>query len=317
MAAEIRPNRENRKYLWLFLKGMAMGAADSVPGVSGGTIAVISRIYDELIYSIRSIDAQAFRLLLSEGPGRAWHYINGTFLLVLACGILLSLRLSAGIVLVLMERHFEALMAFFIGLVLASSWSLRLEFGGLRWRGAALLLAGMVVTLLVSTLSPVRAEISNGYLFVCGVLAICAMILPGLSGAFLLLLLGVYDHVLAALVELDVVTILVFGGGCGFGLLAFSRLLSWTLANYRDLSYAFLTGMLLASVYVLWPWQQVARFYQDPEGEIHVLQTVKVLPGGYQAATGEDPEYLVVLLCLILGITIIAGFDKLIRASLD
>ena len=294
-----------------------MGAADSVPGVSGGTIAVITRIYDELIYSIRSVDVTAIRLLLTEGVGRAWSYINGTFLLVLACGILLSLRLSAGLVLSLLENSFEALMAFFIGLVIASSWSLKSECGSWGWRTLGILLAGMSLTLLVSNLSPYTAEIGYGYLFLCGLIAICAMILPGLSGAFLLLVLGVYDYVLAALVNLDFLTILVFAAGCVTGLLAFSRVLSWTLSRYREYSYAFLTGMLLASVYVLWPWQQAVRFYQDSEGESHVLQSQNVWPADYAMLTGQDPQLFAVLLSVLVGITIIAGFDKLFRNSVD
>ena len=306
-----------KKYLALFFKGMAMGAADSVPGVSGGTIAVITRIYDELIYSIRSIDIRAIRLLLTEGLGRAWSYINGTFLLVLAGGILLSLRLSAGLVLTLLDNNFEALMAFFIGLVIASSWSLKSECGRWGWRTLGILLAGMSLTLLVSNLSPYTAEIGYDYLFVCGLIAICAMILPGLSGAFLLLVLGVYDYVLTALVDLDILTILVFATGCITGLLAFSRVLSWTLSRYREYSYAFLTGMLLASVYVLWPWQQAIRFYQDSKGESHVLQSLNVWPTEYATLTSQDPQLLAVLVSVLAGITVIAGFDKLFRSSVD
>lgn len=306
-----------RKYLTLFFKGMAMGAADSVPGVSGGTIAVITRIYDELIYSIRSVDITAFRLLLTEGIGRAWNYINGTFLLVLACGILLSLRLSAGLVLTLLEHNFEVLMAFFVGLVIASSWSLKSECGRWRWLTVSMLLAGMMLTLLVSSLSPYTAEIGYGYLFLCGLVAICAMILPGLSGAFLLLVLGVYNFVLEALVNLELLTILVFAAGCLTGLLAFSRLLSWTLSRYREYSYAFLTGMLLASVYVLWPWQQVDRYYKDSDGESHVLQAHNVWPTEYELLTGQDPRLVAVLVSCVLGVVLIAGFDKLFRKSVD
>jgi putative membrane protein len=306
-----------KKYLALFLKGMAMGAADSVPGVSGGTIAVITRIYDELIYSIRSVDIRAFRLLLTEGVGRAWTYINGTFLLVLGCGILLSLRLSAGVVLSLLENNFEALMAFFIGLVIASSWSLKSECGAWGLPTLGLLFAGMGLTLLVSGLSPYSTEIGYGYLFLCGVVAICAMILPGLSGAFLLLVLGVYDFVLAALVNFELVTIVVFALGCVTGLLAFSRLLSWTLSRYREYSYAFLTGMLVASVSVLWPWQQVDRYRVGSDGESRVLQAHNVWPTDYQLLTGQDPQLLPVIVSFLIGATIITVADKLFRNSVD
>ncbi|MEZ5492178.1 MAG: DUF368 domain-containing protein [Gammaproteobacteria bacterium] len=317
MPNDSQQSSAGREYLWLFLKGMAMGAADSVPGVSGGTIAVIARIYDELIFSIRSIDGKALRLLVSEGPARAWSYVNGTFLLVLASGILLSLRLSAELVLVLLENNFEALMAFFIGLVVSSSWSLKREWGVWRWSIGLLMLAGMTLTLLVSTLSPHSADAGYGYLFLCGLIAICAMILPGLSGAFLLLMLGVYDTVLTALINLEIPIILVFAAGCGCGLLAFSRLLSWTLARYRELSYAFLTGMLLASVYVLWPWQQVDSYYLDSAGESQVLQAHNVSPFNYESLTGQDPQIITVAISLLAGIVIITAFDKLFRKSVD
>jgi len=317
MSSGSSSSRGIKEYLALFLKGMAMGAADSVPGVSGGTIAVIARIYDELIYSIRSIDLRALRLLLTEGFGRAWSYINGTFLLVLATGILLSLRLSASLVLNLLESSFEPLMAFFIGLVVASSWSLKSECGRWGLPTFGLLLAGMSLTLLVSSLSPYNAEIGFGYLFLCGVVAICAMILPGLSGAFLLLVLGVYDHVLSALVNLQLLTIVVFATGCVSGLLAFSRFLSWTLSRYREFSYAFLTGMLLASMYVLWPWQQTSAYYQDSRGESHTLSTHNVWPTDYEMMTGQDPKLLAVMGCFLAGVTLIAMFDKLFRNSVD
>ncbi|MBL4819789.1 MAG: DUF368 domain-containing protein [Gammaproteobacteria bacterium] len=306
-----------KNYPLLLLKGMAMGAADSVPGVSGGTIAVIARIYDELIYSIRSIDTRALKLLISEGIKPAWDYINGTFLVVLLCGIVVSLRISAGIVLVLLDNYFEPLMAFFIGLVISSCWFLKAEFG--RWNGKIVLAIalGMTLTLLVGSLSPQSASVSNWYLYFCGLIAICAMILPGLSGAFLLLLLGVYDYMLGALVSLEIVTIAVFIAGCVTGLLLFSRVLAWALKHYRNLSYAFLSGMLLASAYVLWPWQMALSYYTDREGQSQMLEKANVWPGNYESLTGLDPQLVLVLLCLVGGCVVIVGFNKLFRDPVD
>jgi putative membrane protein len=296
---------------------MAMGAADSVPGVSGGTIAVIARIYDELIYSIRSVNIIALRLLYTDGIKRAWSYINGTFLLVLLCGIVISLRISASLVLQILDNYFALLMAFFAGLVIASSWLLKTEFGNWNWKILTALLAGMALTLIVSSLSPQSVSISNWYLFCCGVIAICAMILPGLSGAFLLIMLGVYDYVLNAWVNFEIETITIFIAGCISGLLIFSRFLAWTLNRYHDVSYAFLTGMLLSSVYVLWPWQQALSFYTDENGQSHVLQTANILPGTYQLLTGEDPQLMPALLCLLGGCAVIFIFDKLFRKTVD
>ena len=295
-----------------------MGAADSVPGVSGGTIAVISRIYDELIYSLRAIDSQALRLLFKGEVKNAWRHINGSFLLTLLLGIALSLRLSAGTVLLLLENYFAPLMAFFIGLVLASSWYLKGRFvaaGAGVWFA---LCAGVLLTLAVSALSPQSAvQISLPYLFFCGLLAICAMILPGLSGAFLLLVLGVYEYLLEAVVVWDFAVILVFVSGCVLGLLGFSRLLAWALRHYHNLSYAFLTGMLLASLWVLWPWQEARSFSVDSEGQLHVLEKANIWPQDYLAATGDEPQLLTVVIALIAGFLLIVGFEKLFNVSAD
>jgi len=317
MSENEQKNDKVKKHLLLFCKGLAMGAADSVPGVSGGTIAVIARIYDELIYSIRSINIIALQLLFTGGIKKAWSYINGTFLLVLLCGIVVSLRLSASMVLLLLDNYFEMLMAFFAGLVIASSWFLKTEFGNWNWKIVTAIVVGAGLTLSVSSLSPQTVSFTNWYLFFCGLIAICAMILPGLSGAFLLIMLGVYDYVLNAWVNLEIITIAVFVAGCVSGLLMFSRLLAWTLSRYHDISYAFLTGMLVASVYVLWPWQQAISFYTDDDGQNQVLESVNVMPASYELLTGQDPLVIPVLFCLLGGCSLILVSNKLFRQSAD
>jgi putative membrane protein len=306
-----------KKTLVVFLKGMAMGLADSVPGVSGGTIAVICDIYDEIIFSIRSVNLIALQRLFNEGVKPAWSYINGTFLLALLCGALLSLRLSASFVLLMLDNYFAPMMAFFTGLVICSCWYLKEKLGNWDWQVLVAVAGGVGLTLIVSSLSPQSGTISNAYLFVCVMVAICAMILPGLSGAFLLLMLGVYDYVLGALVSFDLITILIFAAGCVLGLLLFSRIIGWALKHYHQLSYAFLFGMLIASIYVLWPWQQTLNFYTDHDGNQQSLEKANVLPGSYEQLTGQDPQLLLVLLCLVSGCLLIVVFDKLFRKSAD
>ena len=244
----------------LYLKGVAMGLGDSVPGISGGTIAVITRIYDQLIFSIRAVDIEACRLLLGGQFKALWQHINGTFLLLLATGILSGLLISANTVLFLLENYFAPLMAFFIGMVLSSSWLLKDEFSLTHWQNLIALVLGLLLAISIAFISPRSAELSLLYVFVSGAIAISAMILPGLSGAFILLLLGVYEFILGALLSFDLPYIASFMLGCGVGLLAFSRLLSWLLREHHQLSYAFITGMLLGSVSALWPWQQGAGF---------------------------------------------------------
>jgi putative membrane protein len=250
-----------REKVMLFLKGVAMGLGDSVPGISGGTIAVITKIYDQFVFSIRAVDLRACGLFFTGQFNAFWQHINGTFLLILALGILCGLLISANTVLFLLEGYFVPLMAFFIGMVLASSALLRNEFSFGAWQNILALFLGLLLAVSIGLVSPRSAELSLIYVFFSGAIAISAMILPGLSGAFILLLLGVYEFILGALLDFDLPYILVFMLGCGVGLLAFSRVLSWLLHDHHQLSYGFITGMLLGSVPVLWPWQEAEGGY--------------------------------------------------------
>jgi putative membrane protein len=299
----------------LFIKGVAMGMGDSVPGISGGTIAVITNIYDTLIFSIRAIDLQMLRLLFAFRFADAWRHINGKFLLLLALGILSGLLLSANTVLYLLANYFEALMAFFIGLVLASTWLLQKTFSLLRWQNLIALFAGMLLTVAIGFVSPQQAELSLGYIFVCGAIAICAMILPGLSGAFILLLLGVYEFILTALIEFNLAYILVFACGCALGLLTFTRLLAWLLHNFYNLSYGFITGMLAGSLSVLWPWQQVLSYYADADGVQHALQSINVWPLHYAQLTGNEPQLLTASLSVVVGWGLVMSLHQLFEKN--
>lgn len=278
-----------RERLLLFLKGMAMGVADSVPGVSGGTIAVISGIYEALINALKQCHPMALKTLWQQGPLAFWQQIHGAFLLTLLSGILLSLVLMANTVLYLLDHHFVLVMAFFMGLVLASCWLLRADAG--RWTlfKALLFLLGFSLTALTAVLNPMAGSTSLVYIFFSGMIAICAMILPGISGAFLLLLLGVYEYVLAALRSFELSVILVFALGCAIGLLSFAHLLSWTFRYYREQSFAFIIGMLAASLIVLWPWRDAS------------------VPAADAATMGAA------LVCAVLGASLIVGFSRLAR----
>jgi len=264
------------------LKGVAMGLGDSVPGISGGTIAVITKIYDQLVFSIRAVDLRACGLFFTGQFKAFWQHINGTFLLILALGILCGLLISANTMLFLLENYFVPLMAFFIGMVLASSALLRNEFSLRTWQNILALFLGFLLAMSIGFITPRSAELSHIYVFFSGAIAISAMILPGLSGAFILLLLGVYEFILGALLGFDLPYILAFMLGCGVGLLAFSRVLSWLLRAHHELSYGFITGMLLGSISALWPWQQA----QAEAGECYTM----LLPA---------------LVCLVLGVVVV------------
>ena len=304
-------NGSGAAFAILYCKGIAMGLGDSVPGVSGGTIAVITRIYDELIYSIRSVDEKALGLVLKGQITAAWKHINGNFLLILALGILSGLLVSANTVLYLLENRFEALMGFFIGLVMASTILLLKEFEPAKPANALALVLGCMVTIGVGVLEPVVSNNSLVYLFFCGMIAISAMILPGLSGAFILLLLGAYEHMLGALTGLQWSAIAVFIGGCALGLIVFSRALALALRHFHSLSYSFITGLLLGSLSVLWPWQQAVSFYFDSDGVEQVLQTANVWPLNYTEQTGLEPQLALVFARMILGLLAVFGLNKI------
>ncbi|MDT8428631.1 MAG: DUF368 domain-containing protein [Pseudomonadales bacterium] len=278
--------------LLLLLKGMAMGLADTVPGVSGGTIAVISGIYEELIHSLRRLNPLSLPLLWQQSPAIWWRHVNGGFLLTLLLGIASSLLLAANAILYLLANHHALIMGFFIGLILASSWFLQKQIGLWTWPKSVLLLAGMAITLVLALLNPLAGSSSLVYIFFSGLVAICAMILPGISGAFILLLLGVYEQILAALRTLQMDVLLVFVAGCVLGLLSFSHLLALLFRYYRQQTYAFLNGMLLASVYVLWPQELLS-------------------------GAGPDLQLIWVLLLALAGFTLIIFFEKLINPRLD
>lgn len=289
--------------LSIFLKGMAMGVADSVPGVSGGTIAVMVGIYEELINSLKNLNPFGLIAQWQGGPRQFWRNINGGFLLSLLLGIITALYLSANTVLYLLDTQYPLMMAFFAGLVVASTWFLQKEV--LRWGGREIgfLLFGAAIALLISFANPMAGNFSLSYLFFCGMIAICAMILPGISGAFVLILLGVYNHVLSALRAMEFDVIVVFASGCAIGLLSFAHLLSWTFLHYRQQTYAFLTGMLAASVVVLWPWKTV------PDGV--VTEVTYLSPSAFEAMTGQSSQLLGVILLVVLGYSVVAIFERI------
>ena len=303
---EFSSTKTLRGKLLVLLKGMGMGVADSVPGVSGGTIAVMVGIYEELIYSLKNLSPLALWEYRKLGLAGFWRSINGGFLLSLLLGIVTALYLSANTVLYLLESHYPQLMSFFCGLVLASTFFLRRQV--LRWGAseAGFLSLGIGLTLLIAFVNPLAGQTGYVYLFFCGAIAICAMILPGISGAFILLLLGVYDYVLAALRALDVGIIVVFAAGCATGLLSFSHLLSWTFRYYREQTYAFLTGMLLASIVVLWPWKLVP--------EHGAVGSSYLSPSAYAAATDNAVSVLSAVGLFILGFALVTIFERISRS---
>jgi len=285
----------------IFVRGLAMGAADIVPGVSGGTIAFITGIYPTLLHSLRSFDTHALRMLLRGDIGAAWQHVNGRFLLFLVLGILTSIFSLARLLGWLLQHYPEPLWAFFFGLILSSALLLLRQVPHWRWQELAALSLGTFLALAIG-LAP-RSGFVDGNLgvFLAGFIAICAMILPGISGSFILVLLGMYSTVLAALRGFDVLFLLIFITGAACGLLSFSRLLDWLLSTYRSLAVALLTGFLFGSLTVVWPWKRVLEWVVGSHGQLKPAQQLPVLPGEYLARTGEDPMLWVCLGLALLG----------------
>ncbi len=245
-----------KKSLLLVAKGMAMGAADVVPGVSGGTIAFISGIYETLLASISAVNFSLLATFKKEGIPGVWRAVNGNFLLPLLSGIAISILSLAKVVTYLMDHHPIGIWSFFFGLVLASIVlvvrMIRVPNGTVWVAGAA----GAVLAYWITTLTPGNAaELSYGYLFFCGFIAICAMILPGISGSFILVLLGAYRFVLDSLHERNLAVIGVFAAGALIGITSFSHVLKWLFARFHDATVACLAGFMLGSLAKVWPWR--------------------------------------------------------------
>lgn len=248
------------QYLQWIIKGLAMGAADVVPGVSGGTLAFILGIYERLLAAISRCDIQALQLL---GRGRLqafWQHIDGTFLLCLFGGILASIFSLAGLISYFLQYRPIPLWALFCALIVTALPHLCRTLRWTLWR-LILCALGIVFAVLVGMLTPRELEPQAWMFFVAGAIAICAMILPGISGSFILLMSGMYAPVLLAVTQLQVGVLLLFMLGCIVGLLSFSRLLNWLLAHYHDASLALLIGVVIGALYRIWPWQSEQQWY--------------------------------------------------------
>lgn len=285
----------------VFLRGLMMGAADIVPGVSGGTIAFITGIYDTLLGSIRAFDLTFLGKLLKLDIKGAWQHVNGGFLLALLLGIATSILSLARLISWVLENHPVPLWAFFFGLILASALVLLRQVENFTAPRVLCLLVGVGVALVIA-LSPV-ANLDIGLLgvFLSGFLAICAMILPGISGSFILVLLGMYSTVLLAVKSLDLLFLAVFAVGAGAGLLCFSRLLYWLLHRFHQATMALLTGFLFGSLAVVWPWKRVLEWIEGSHGQLKPAQQVPVSPTEYFVLTGQDPQVWYCIALMILG----------------
>lgn len=293
------------KPLGIFLRGMLMGAADIVPGVSGGTIAFITGIYDDLVDSIRAVDLVCLRRIFKGDIAGAWAHVNGNFLLLLLLGILTSVLSLARLLSWLLEHHPVPLWAFFFGLILASAFLLLKQVGKMSLARLLGLLAGTAFAGVIALSPVVGLDAGMGGVFLAGFLAICAMILPGISGSFILVLLGMYGAVLAAVNNLDLLFLLVLALGAVCGLLCFSRVLHFLLHRFHNATMSVLTGFLFGSLAIVWPWKRTLAWIEGSHGQLKAARQLPVLPSEYLDATGTDPQLWLCVLLMCMGFAIV------------
>jgi len=239
----------------VFLKGLAMGAANVIPGVSGGTIALITGIYERLINAIKSFDLKAAKLLLSRQWRAFWTVIDGTFLTALFAGIAVSIVSLAKLLEYLLEHHETLTMAFFFGLIFVSVYLVAKTVRQWNVSSYIALIIGTAIAIGIALLAPASENSSFMYVFACGIVAMCSMILPGLSGSFVLIIMGNYALILGAIGSADLSILMPLALGCGFGLVAFSHILAFIFKHFHDQTIALMTGFILGSLAIIWPWK--------------------------------------------------------------
>ncbi len=300
--------------LSIILRGMAMGIAEAIPGVSGGTIAFITGIYERLLRAIGSIlgtkVAGTFR---REGFRPAWHAADGVFLLQLAGGMVVGLGFAVVVIAWLLEHYPTVVWAFFFGLIISSAIYVGRQIQHWGKSVVTLLIVGAFTAYLLTTINPLAGSTSPIIVFLSGVIAISALILPGVSGSFILVLLGMYTVVFGAVRGLAtgqdgaLLVVICFGAGCLVGLAAFSKLLTWTFKTYPDRTFAILTGFMIGSLNKLWPWRNAITTRTDSHGELVPILEANVLPGSYTGLDQlPDPPYvLAALLSFVAGLAIV------------
>ena len=267
----------------IFLRGLAMGAADIVPGVSGGTIAFITGIYVRLLSAISGFPGAFFGELLKGRVNAFWRRADGNFLVLLFGGILVSIATLAGLIRYALEAYPVYLWSFFFGLIVASAWHIGKEVP--RW------------------------TLAKFAVLVAGALAICAMILPGISGSFILLMLGMYGPVLQAVNELQLDRLALFMTGCVIGLLSIARVLSWAFSRYRDLMLALLTGFMVGALNKVWPWKEVISWRTNSHGQQVPLQEANLSPMSFTDITGEPAHLMTAIIIAIAGLVLVLGME--------
>lgn len=286
---------------------MAMGAADVIPGVSGGTIAFISGIYEELLSSIKSINLENFRQIFRRGGlSLFWKAINGYFLLSVFTGILISIFSLASLLQHLLKLYPILVWSFFFGLILSSSWIVAKKIKKKTVGVFISFILGVAAAFYITMATPTQTPNGYWFVFLSGAIAICAMILPGISGSFILLLLGKYFFVLSAVTSFNIPVLGVFAAGALVGIISFSNLLTWLLRKYHDVTIGILAGFMIGSLNKLWPWKVVLETFTNNHGEVVPLLEKNVLPSVFETSRNLPSMVGFAVLFMLVGVSIIA-----------
>ena len=320
-----------QKNISLFFKGMAMGVAEVIPGVSGGTIAFITGIYEALLKSIRAFGWPLISKLRNEGPKAAFDSVNGPFLITLMAGMFTGLLAGVFIISGLLENYPEPLWAFFFGLILASSVLLFKDISHKTLITVFLLITGAALAYAITQLSPTEGSLHPLMIISSAFIAISALMLPGISGSFILLLLGMYTIIVPSVKSFilsrsidDFMVIFYFGIGALLGLYIFSRVLTWLFLKYKEGTYAILTGFMIGALPKIWPWRNVEKVLLKNSGEyveinnaelysaiseqeFRVISESLSLPSGYY---GEDPRVVLCIIAMLTGLFLIFAFER-------
>ena len=294
--------RKLSDYIKIGMKGCAMGAADVVPGVSGGTIAFISGIYEELIDSIKSIDLTAIKLLLQFRFKEFWTKVNGNFLLSIVLGVGTAIFSLSRVMTYLLENHPIYIWSFFFGLIIASTILVFKEIKKVNIYSIIAMIIGAAIAYTITVISPASTPETWWFIILSGAIAICAMILPGISGAFLLLLMGKYQFIMGAIGSLDIYIISLFALGASVGIISFSHLLSWLLKHFHTVTISLLTGFMVGSLNKVWPWKETMETFVDRHGVTKPLIESNVSPFSFTEITGDENHLVASIAMCIIGI---------------
>lgn len=298
-------NRSSTDYIVLGVKGFCMGASDVVPGVSGGTMAFILGIYEELIDAIKSFDLKSLQFLVTLKFRPLLDRISWQFLLAVGMGIFAAIFTLSKLLSWLLQNRPVFIWSFFLGLILASVLSVSRRVEAWRILTWLCLVGGTLGSYFLVGLVPVATPNDYWFLFLCGAVAICAMILPGISGSYILVLLGKYQYVLDAVNHRDFLVLGLVAAGACVGIIAFSRILGWLLKNYHDLMVATLTGLMIGSLHKVWPWKETLESVVDSHGQMIPLVQSNILPGQWNG------EILAALSLMVAGLLAVLFLDRL------